>query len=72
MISQTNSSLIRNAYASSLGESKEVKQSKSTTISQQGDTSRVEQLKDAINSGEYKVDLEALSNKIAEELLEYK
>lgn len=70
MISQTNSSVVRNAYATNVGENKELKQAKSTTISSQGDTSRVEQLKDAINSGEYRVDLEKLSRKIADELLQ--
>jgi anti-sigma28 factor (negative regulator of flagellin synthesis) len=69
MISQTNSSVIRSTYANNLGEAKEPKQVKHTTISKQGDTSKVEQIKEALVSGEYKVDLEALSNKIAEELL---
>ena len=69
MISQTNGSAVRSTYASNLGESKETKATKTTTISQQGDTSRVEQIKDALNSGEYKVDLQALSELIADELL---
>jgi len=69
MISQTNSSVVRSTYANNLGETKESKQVKPTMISKQGDTSRVEQIKEALDSGEYKVDLEALSNKIAEELL---
>ena len=70
MISQTNSSALRSAYASNLGEAKEIKEAKSTTISKQGDTSRVEQIKEALGSGEYKVDLDALSEMIADELLE--
>jgi len=70
MISQTNSSSIRSAYASNLGEAKETKQTKSTTISKQGDTSRVEQIKEALNSGEYKIDLDTLSEMIADELLQ--
>ncbi|MEA2092190.1 MAG: flagellar biosynthesis anti-sigma factor FlgM, partial [Campylobacterota bacterium] len=37
--------------------------------SKQGDTSKVEQVKEALESGEYKINLEALSQKIAEELL---
>ena len=69
MISQTNSSALRSLYASNLGEAKEAKQVKPTTISSQGDTSRVEQIKEALNSGEYKIDLDALSQKIADELL---
>jgi len=69
MISQTNSSAIRSLQASNLSESKDAKQVKSTKISSQGDTSRVEQIKEALASGEYKIDLEALSQKIADELL---
>ncbi len=66
MISQTNSSAVRTAYANNFGESKETK---GATVSKQGDTSKVEQIKEALSSGEYKVDLEALSKKIADELL---
>ena len=69
MISQTNSSALRSLYSSNLGEAKEAKQVKPTTISSQGDTSRVEQIKEALNSGEYKIDLDALSEIIADELL---
>ena len=69
MISQTNSSVIRSSYASNLGEPKGTKPSRATTISSQGDTSRVEQIKEALNSGEYKINLDALSQKIADELL---
>ena len=70
MISQTNSSALRSAYASNFGEAKETKDVKATTISKQGDTSRVEQIKEALNSGEYKLDLDALSEMIADELLQ--
>lgn len=69
MISQTNSSAIRTAYANSFGEAKETKEAESTTVSAQGDTSKIEQIKESLASGDYKVDLEALSQKIAEELL---
>ena len=68
MISQLNSGSIRSAYASNSGESKEVSQ-KSTNVSKQGDTSKVDQIKEALESGEYKVNIQALSEKIAEELL---
>lgn len=67
MISQTNGSAINTAYTNKANEQKETKQSVSVT--KQGDTSKIEQLKESINSGEYKVDLEALSKKIADELL---
>ena len=69
MISQINSSVIRNAYGSSFAEPKEVKQKAETHVSKQGDMSKVERLKEAVDAGEYKVDLQALSQRIAEELL---
>ena len=69
MISQTNSSAIRSLNASNLGEAKDTKGLKSTTISAQGDTSRVEKIKEALVSGEYKIDLDKLSQKIADELM---
>jgi len=69
MISQSNSSLVRATYASNLGDSKGTKASANTSVSKQGDTSKIEQIKESLASGEYKVDLEALSQKIDEELL---
>jgi anti-sigma28 factor (negative regulator of flagellin synthesis) len=69
MISQTNSSSIRTAYANSFSETKGAKTSSGATVSKQGDTSKIEELKDSIASGDYKVDLEALSKKIANELI---
>jgi len=36
---------------------------------EQGDMSKVEKIKESLASGEYKVDLQALSEKIADELL---
>lgn len=68
MISQTNSSALRSAYANSFTETKGTKQS-GTTLSKQGDLNRVDQLKESIASGDYKVDLETLSKRIAQELL---
>jgi len=69
MISQTNGSAVRTAYANNFGESKEMKGASKATVSSQGDTSKIEQIKESLASGDYKVDLEALSKKIAEELL---
>ena len=69
MISQTNSSAVRTAYANNFGESKGTKEASNATVSQQGDTSKIDQIKESLASGDYKVDLEALSKKIAEELL---
>jgi len=67
MISQTNSSAVHTAYQSKTAESKETKQS--TPVTKQGDTSKADQLKESIGSGEYKVNIEALSQKIADSLL---
>ena len=69
MISQTNSSAIRSAYASNFGEQKDVGKKDTTIISSQGDMSKVDQIKEALESGEYKINLQALSEKIADELL---
>ena len=68
MISQLNSAAVRSAYTSNFGESKEADKA-STNIKKQGDTSKVERIKEALTSGEYKINLEALSQKIADELL---
>jgi len=69
-----SSSVIQNAYGSNIPQAKDVKSSKETqtnsvVVSQQGDKSKVERIKDAIANGEYKIDLDALSKKIADELL---
>jgi len=69
MISQTNSSVVRTAYSNNFGEAKETKHAKGATVSSQGDSSKIEQIKESLASGDYKVDLEALSKKIADELL---
>jgi len=67
MISTLNSSLIRGAYQDLSTKPKE--QEKSTqTVVKQGDTSRVEELKASIENGEYRVDIKALAERIAQEL----
>lgn len=38
-------------------------------ISKQGDKSKIEELKDLVATGNYKVDLQSLAKKMAEELL---
>jgi len=68
MISQVNGAGVRNAYVSNSGEQK-VSQKGEASISKQGDMSKIEQLKESLASGEYKINLEALSKKIAEELM---
>lgn len=69
MITQTNSAMIHNAYSNNLSDSKDVRGKAIMNITRQGDTSKVEQLKEAVHSGGYQIDLQALSEKIAEELL---
>jgi len=69
MISQVNSGTIRSAYTNNMSKGKEVSQTSETNVSKQGNTSKVEQIKEALESGEYKINLEALSKKIAEELM---
>ncbi|MFT5662237.1 MAG: anti-sigma28 factor (negative regulator of flagellin synthesis) [Sulfurimonas sp.] len=69
MISQANSGNIRNAYTNNSSENKELSKKAGPTVSSQGDMSKVQQMKEALESGEYKVNLQALSEKIADELL---
>lgn len=69
MISQINGASVRGAYAGNFSESKEVSQKSGVAVSKQGDTSKVEQIKEALLSGEYKINLQTLSEKIAEELI---
>jgi len=69
MISQINSASIRSIHANSLNENKDISKKEGTGVTKQGDTSKVEQIKEALESGEYKINLDALSKKIAEELL---
>ncbi len=68
MISQINNAVVSSAFSNN-GQSKVSSQKSVNSVSQQGDTSKVDQIKEAIESGEYKVNLEALSKKIADELM---
>jgi len=68
MISSVNSSIVRNAYASSTNENKEIKPNAKLATSGSSEN-KIEKLKEAIDSGEYKIDLSALSHKMADELL---
>jgi anti-sigma28 factor (negative regulator of flagellin synthesis) len=66
LISQVDGSVIASTYAA-----KQNKQKKASAISvsKQGDMSKIEKIRDSILSGEYKVNIQALSEKIADELL---
>ena len=70
MISQVNSSAIRSTYANNSSEDKEVSKKPVTNVSSQGDMSKVDQIKESLESGEYKINLQTLSEKIADELLQ--
>lgn len=67
MISSVNGSLIRGAYQETTLKSKEQEKS-AHTVTKQGDTSRIDELKASIEKGEYRVDIEALAKRIAHEL----
>jgi len=68
MISNVNNSMIGSAYANNTAASTQKKENTATTAIDQK-SSRVDQLKELIDAGEYKVDLSALSEKMADELL---
>ncbi len=68
MISGVNGSLLKAAYQEPLSKTKTEGNSSSQSITKQGDTSRIEALKNAIDSGEYRVDIEKLAKRIAHEL----
>ena len=69
MISQANSASLRNAYTNNFSDGKEVNKKAGAQVSSQGDMSKVDQIKEALEAGEYKINLQALSEKIADELL---
>lgn len=68
MISKLNG-VAGSAYATNSNESKAASQKENVNISKQGDMSKVERIKEALESGEYKINIQALSQKIADELL---
>ena len=67
MISQVNSSAALNVYNNNNKETKETVQK--ANVSKQGDMSKIERIKESLEAGEYKINLQALSQKIADELL---
>ena len=68
MISGVNSSVVGNTYANNMTD-KEIKPNAKLATSKDGSANKIEKLKEAIDSGEYKIDLSALSEKMADELL---
>jgi len=72
VISKVNNAAVAGAYTNNTNGVKQSKadlQKAEASISSQGDTSKIDQIKSEIESGQYKVNLEALSQKIADELL---
>jgi len=69
MISQLNNSALKGTYSSSLGESKVAKEATKPEKVSSSEQTKVEQLKESINSGAYKVNLQAVAEKMAQDLL---
>ena len=69
MISQTSTSAVRSAFANTLGGTKSPKTNADTQANKQEGLSRVAQLKESITSGEYKINLDAVAKKMADELI---
>jgi len=67
MISNINQSSVRSSYQDQNIKTKE-QEKPVQAINKQGDTSRIDALKEAIGKGEYRVDLDALAKRIAQEL----
>ncbi len=67
MVSNINSGAVRSAYQNS--EVRNRAGSGSKNVSEQGDASKVESLKASIQNGEYKINLDELAKKIADDLL---
>lgn len=67
MISSINGSLIKGAYQDSSLKPKE-QEKPAQSVAKQGDTSRVDELKASIENGDYRVDINALAKRIAQEL----
>jgi flagellar biosynthesis anti-sigma factor FlgM len=68
MISNVNASMVRNSYQSG-DQQQKIEKKESATVSKQGDLSKIDQIKESIEKGEYQVDLQALAEKIADDLL---
>jgi len=64
MISQVNASVANASYREAAKNTQ-----KSNNVTKQGDTSKIEQIKAEIEKGEYRVDLNALAEKIADEIM---
>ena len=66
MISHVNGSVAQSVYANNTSETKT---NKNVGTQNAKDTDKVEQLKEAIDSGKYKIDIPIVAEKMADELL---
>lgn len=69
MISQVGSAAIFSGYASAVVKNENASEKQELKVSKQGDTGKVQEIKNALESGEYKINLQALSEKMADELI---
>jgi len=69
MISGINSSTVGSAYTNNMNTNKEIKANAKLTTANGGSENKIEKLKESIDSGEYKIDLAVLSQKMADELI---
>ncbi len=69
MIPNISNSVACGTFSSSLNKNKELKQDMKLTALKDDGKNSIEKLKEAIESGEYKVNLSVLSEKMADELL---
>jgi anti-sigma28 factor (negative regulator of flagellin synthesis) len=67
MISQANSSTVGAAYLNNRVDNKTTKES--TIVSKETNNSKIDKLKESIDSGEYKVNIQSISEKMADSLL---
>lgn len=67
MIASVNNPLARGTYQEVSIKNKE-QNKPAQPITKQGDTSRIEELKASYEKGEYRVDIETLAKRIAQEL----
>ncbi len=67
MISSVNGSLLKATYQEPAVKNKE-QEKPVQSVTKQGDTSRIEELKASIEKGEYRVNIAELAKRIAQEL----
>ncbi len=69
MMPQINSANIFGGYANTVAKNENALEKQDLKVSKQGDSDKVQEIKTALNSGDYKINLQTLSKKIADELI---